>query len=239
MSPKKLTAAHMAAALEQRTGHAFRDPDRLQRALTHASARGHAGTEYERMEFLGDRVLGLVIAEMLVAEFPEASEGELSRRLNALVNAGTCATVADEIGLHEFILAGNDIRTLKGRKRVNIRADAMESLIATIYLDGGLDAARPFILTYWEPLSRIATADRRDAKTELQEWAHQVSGSPPDYVLESREGPDHDPIFRVTVRIPSYQPGQGTGRTKREAEQTAAAAVLVREGIWPAAKSAP
>lgn len=232
MGPKDLTAAQLAAALEERIGLAFADPDRLRRALTHASARGQAGPDYERMEFLGDRVLGLVIAELLFRTYPDASEGELSRRINALVNAETCASVAEQIGLHEFILAGNEIRTLTGRKRVNIRADAMEALIAAIYLDGGLEAARKLILKYWEPLSQLAAADRRDAKTALQEWAHQVSGKAPVYSLESRQGPDHDPLFRVCVHVEGFEPGRGSGRTKRQAEQTAARSVLLREGLW-------
>lgn len=227
-----MTAAQVAAALEQQTGHVFRDPERLRRALTHASARGHDGSEYERMEFLGDRVLGLVVAEMLFDAYPDATEGELSRRLNALVNAETCAAVAEEIGLHELILTGSEIRIVTGKKRVNIRADAMESLIASIYLEGGLEAVRPFIRKYWEPRSRAATAARRDPKTALQEWAHQVSGNTPSYVIDSREGPDHDPVFRVTVHIDGYRPGGGVGRSKREAEQSAATAVLVREGVW-------
>lgn len=232
MASKRPTGAALAAALEEKTGHAFLDPDRLQRALTHASARGHAGPDYERLEFLGDRVLGLVIAELLYNAYPDAAEGELSRRLNALVNAATCADVAEEIGLHTLIHAGSEIRTLMGDKRVNLRADAMESLIAVVYLEGGLEAVRPFILRYWETRSKIVTAARRDAKTALQEWAHQVSGKPPFYEIESREGPDHDPLFRITVRIEGYDPAQGFGRAKREAEQNAAATMLMREGVW-------
>jgi ribonuclease-3 len=232
MGSQRPTAAALAAALEEKTGHAFLDAERLQRALTHASARSHASPDYERLEFLGDRVLGLVIAELLYRQYPDAAEGELSRRLNALVNAETCAEIAEEIGLHHLIRAGSEIRTLSGRKRVNLRADAMESLIAVIYLEGGLGAARSFIMRYWEQRSKAETAARRDAKTELQEWAHQVSGKPPAYEIEGREGPDHDPVFRVTVRIDGYDPAQGTGRAKREAEQAAAAAILLREGVW-------
>jgi ribonuclease III len=232
MSPKRPTGAALAAALEEKTGHAFRDPDRLQRALTHASVRGQTGAEYERLEFLGDRVLGLIIAEHLFASWPDAAEGELSRRLNSLVNAETCADVAEEIGLHELIHAGSEIRTLTGRKRINIRADAMESLIATIYLEGGLGAVRPFVLRYWEPRSKAVTASRRDAKTALQEWAHQVSGEAPLYKIENREGPDHDPIFRVSVTVPGYASAEAEGRSRREAEQNAATTVLLREGVW-------
>jgi len=229
---KRMTGQALAEAVEARIGYAFQDHARLLRALTHASARGSAGEDYERLEFLGDRVLGLVIAEMLFSSYAVATEGELSVRLNALVNAETLAELADEIGVSDLIQAGTDIRTPKGRKRVNLRADVMESLIAALYLDGGLDTARRFILKYWEPRSREAGAARRDAKTELQEWAHQKAGAPPVYRIESREGPDHDPLFTVSVEIEGYRPGEGKGRSKREAEQAAATMVLRREGIW-------
>jgi ribonuclease-3 len=229
---KRMTGKALAEAVEALVGYAFQDHARLQRALTHASARGSAGEDYERLEFLGDRVLGLVVAEMLFGSYSAATEGELSVRLNALVNAETLAELAEEIGLSELIQAGIDIRSPKGRKRVNLRADVMESLIAALYLDGGLETARRFILKHWEPRSREAGAARRDAKTELQEWAHQKTGAPPLYRIESREGPDHDPLFTVSVLIDGFQPGEGSGRSKREAEQAAAAMILRREGVW-------
>ncbi|TGQ46752.1 MULTISPECIES: ribonuclease III [unclassified Mesorhizobium] len=231
---KRLTAGALAEALKERTGHTFSDHQRLQRALTHASARGsHAGVDYERFEFLGDRVLGLVVADMLLAAFPDAAEGELSLRLNALVNAEALAEIAEEIGLPELIRAGSDVRGLDGRKRVNLRADALESLIAVLYLDGGLEAASAFIHKYWRPRSQAIGAARRDAKTELQEWAHQAAaGAVPVYAIDSREGPDHDPLFTVSVKVGAYPPASGSGRSKREAEQAAAAALLLREGVW-------
>jgi len=231
---KRLTADALAEALVQRTGHAFADRQRLQRALTHASARSsHAGVDYERFEFLGDRVLGLVVADMLLAAFPNAAEGELSLRLNALVNAEALSEIAEEIGLPELIRAGSDVRGLEGRKRVNLRADALESLIAVLYLDGGLEAARAFIERYWRPRSQAIGAARRDAKTELQEWAHQAAaGATPAYRIDGREGPDHDPLFTVSVKVGQFAPAIGSGRSKREAEQAAAAALLLREGVW-------
>lgn len=218
--------------IEEKTGHVFEDLERLERALTHASARGRTGADYERLEFLGDRVLGLVIAEMLFSAYPTADEGELSVRLNALVNAETCAAVADELGLYEFIRTGADIKTLTDKRLMNLRADVMESLIATIYLEGGLDAARAFILRYWEPRSRESGAARRDAKTELQEWAHQQGGAHPIYIVDGREGPDHDPLFSVKVTVAGFAPGLGKGRSKRIAEQEAAEEILYREGVW-------
>jgi ribonuclease-3 len=232
MERARSTGKELAQTLEERIGHAFRDERLLQRALTHASARGGKGADYQRLEFLGDRVLGLVIAEMLFQEYDVADEGELSLRLNALVNAETLAGIAEQIDLIDLVRAGGDIKTLSGRKRVNLRADVMEALIAALYLDGGLDVARTFIVRYWQPRSREAGAARRDPKTELQEWAHQVSGTAPSYSIESREGPDHDPVFTVSASVDGYAPAAGTGRSKREAEQAAATAMLMREKIW-------
>ena len=222
--------AELSASIAAITGFAFADLALLRRALTHASA-GEGG-DYQRLEFLGDRVLGLVVAQMVFEANPGAPEGELSLRLNALVNAETLADIADEIGLSGLIVAGSELRTLTGRKRVNLRADVMEALIAALYLEGGLEAARNFIRRYWEGRSKAPTAARRDAKTELQEWAHQAARAVPVYAVESRDGPDHDPVFEVSVRIEGVEPAIGSGRSKREAEQAAAAAVLVREGVW-------
>ncbi len=239
MTRQKLAADELARQLGKVTGHRFAAPGRLERALTHASARGRDGADYERLEFLGDRVLGLVVAEMLFRDYPAANEGELSVRLNQLVSAETCAAVAEEIGLHEFIITGTEIKSLTGRKRQNLRADVMESVIATMYLDGGLDAVRPFIHAHWSDWARSEFAARRDAKTQLQEWVHQLSGSRvPVYTVESREGPDHDPVFTVVVAVDGIEPARGTGRSKREAEQTAAEAMLMREGVWLTGKEA-
>lgn len=219
-------------ALAALTGHVFARRSLADAALTHASARGASRIDYQRLEFLGDRVLGLVVAEMLYAGFPDAPEGELSLRLNALVNAEALAAVADETGLGELIRAAADVRALSPRKRINVRADVMEALIAALYLDGGMEAARGFILRWWEPRARAAGAARRDPKTELQEWAHQVSGQAPVYETQGREGPDHDPVFSVVVRVEGRRPAEATGRSKREAEQNAATAMLLREGVW-------
>jgi len=163
-------------------------------------------------------------------------EGELSLRLNALVNAEALSEISEQIGLPELVRAGSDVRNLEGRKRTNLRADALESLIAVLYLDGGLDAARAFIHRYWQPRSQAIGAARRDAKTELQEWAHQAAaGAVPAYRVDGREGPDHDPLFTVSVKVGSFAPAIGSGRSKREAEQAAASALLLREGVWSAA----
>ncbi|QPC87273.1 ribonuclease III [Mesorhizobium sp. NBSH29] len=232
MATRKLTGEALAVELKSVTGHLFRDHARLRRALTHASARGSTGSDYERLEFLGDRVLGLVIADLLFNAYPDAAEGELSLRLNALVNAETLAEIAEEIGLPNLIHAGGEIRSMEGRKRVNLRADALESLIAALYLEGGIEAAQNFILRYWEPRSKALREARRDAKTALQEWGHQAAAATPIYAMESREGPDHDPVFTISVTIGEFEPGRGVGRSKREAEQAAATALLLREGVW-------
>ncbi|MBB5701333.1 ribonuclease-3 [Ochrobactrum daejeonense] len=232
------SAVQAAAILEERTGHRFLDLKRLDRALTHSSVQAPSRANYERLEFLGDRVLGLTVAEMLFDAFPEASEGELSVRLNALVNAETCAAIADEMGLAELIHTGSDIKSLNDKRLLNVRADVVEALIATIYLDGGLEAVRPFVKRYWKKRSQQTGAGRRDAKTELQEWAHQQGNVHPSYAIVSRSGPDHDPLFTVEVTVKGFAPETGQGRSKRIAEQSAAEAMLYREGIWKRDNSA-
>jgi ribonuclease-3 len=238
MTSKRQTGAALADALRERIGYGFSDVERMERALTHSSARRQTGSDYERLEFLGDRVLGLVVADLLFNAFPGATEGELALRLNAMVSGQACAEVADEIGLSDFIRADSGLKSLKGPKGRSTRADVMEALIAAIYLDGGLDAARPFILKYWEPRSRMAGGAGRDAKTALQEWAHQAAAATPAYTVEGREGPDHDPLFTVSVAVGALAPATGAGRSKREAEQAAAAAMLKREGVWAVAEDA-
>lgn len=222
----------ISSGLEERIGYSFKDAGRLQGALTHASARPSGGTDYQRLEFLGDRVLGLVVADWLYEAYPKATEGEMSVRLNALVNAETLAAIAEEIGITEWIKAGRELLGVAGRKRVNMRADVMEALIAAIYLDGGFAPAQAFIRTFWRNHADSAASARRDAKTELQEWAHQAKSLTPAYKVVSRTGPDHDPVFVVAVTIAGIADETGTGRSKREAEQAAATAVLKREGVW-------
>ena len=140
-------------------------------------------------------------------------------------------------GLRGEARTGADIRSLTGKRRLNIRADVMESLIAAIYLDGGLEAARTFIIRHWEERAKSPASARRDAKTELQEWAHRQDGLHPLYVIEKREGPDHEPVFTVSVKVGTLKPGYGTGSSKREAEQNAAADLLAREKVRPAGEA--
>ncbi|MFZ1774175.1 MAG: ribonuclease III [Rhizobiaceae bacterium] len=223
-----------AVHLTRVTGHRFADIDRLKRALTHSSARkASAGSDYERLEFLGDRVLGLLVAEMLFARFPDATEGELSLRLNALVNAETCAEVADDLGISQFVRTGAEIGTSAVAKLRNLRADIVEALIAAIYLEGGLDAVRPVIENFWGKRADQTAPARRDPKTALQEWAHRAATALPAYEILSREGPDHDPQFTVQLAVKGFAPTRAQGRSKREAEQRAATAMLDRENGWP------
>jgi ribonuclease-3 len=232
MTKAQTLSAADRSKLESLIGHEFAEKGRLDRALTHASARTQKGGNYERLEFLGDRVLGLCIAELLFKTFGNAAEGELSVRLNQLVSADTCASVADELDLHLFIRTGSDVKKLTGKRMMNVRADVVESLIAALYLDGGLEIARGFILKYWKKRAVRADGARRDAKTELQEWAHAKFGVTPLYRVEERSGPDHDPRFTVTVEVAGVAPETGVDRSKRAAEQVAATKMLEREGIW-------
>jgi ribonuclease-3 len=231
MKPKTLSAEEQSQ-LEEVIGHVFTDKHWLDRALTHSSTGTARNANYERLEFLGDRVLGLCVAELLFKTFKAAEEGELSVRLNQLVSAESCAMVADELELHRFIRTGADVKKLTGKRMLNVRADVVESLIAALYLDGGLEVARAFVLRYWQERATQPNAARRDAKTELQEWAHANFGVTPAYRVDDRSGPDHDPRFTVTVEIPGVTPETGSDRSKRAAEQVAATKILEREGVW-------
>lgn len=228
----KALSAEDRSKLEELIGHHFADKQRLDRALTHASTGSAKVSNYERLEFLGDRVLGLCVAELLFQSFPAATEGELSVRLNQLVSAESCAQVADELELHRYIRTGADVKKLTGKRMLNVRADVVESLIAALYLDGGLEAARQFILRNWTERATRADGARRDAKTELQEWAHANFAVTPSYRIEDRSGPDHDPRFTVTVEVKGVAPETGVDRSKRAAEQVAATKMLEREGVW-------
>ncbi len=225
-------SAEDRAKLETVIGYQFAEKERLDRALTHSSARSAKGSNYQRLEFLGDRVLGLCVAELLFQTFRDANEGELSVRLNQLVSAESCAMVADDLELHQFIRTGSDVKKITGKAMMNVRADVVESLIAAIYLDGGLEAARGFVLRHWKDRAVRADGARRDAKTELQEWAHAKFGIAPTYRTDDRSGPDHDPRFTVTVEIEGVAPETGIDRSKRGAEQVAAMKLLEREGVW-------
>ncbi len=218
--------------LETRIGHRFSDVELLVRALTHSSAAVMAGVrDYERLEFLGDRVLGLVIADVLLKRFPSEPEGDLAVRLNALVRAETCTEVARELDLSAFVRLTPGEEKAGAGDRSSVLADICEALIGALYLDGGLEVARLFVERYW--LSRLEGMKRppRDAKTELQEWAQSRKLGLPKYTEVSRSGPDHAPEFEVKVMIADIAPVVASGSSKRAAEQAAAEAMLLREGL--------
>lgn len=226
-------------ALQDTLGHVFSDPALLRRALTHASA--DSAVSNERLEFLGDRVLGLVIAEKMHQLYPLEPEGVLTRRLHALVRWETCALVGEAIGLWpQLILTKSETANDGGRARGAIVGSAVEALIAALYLDGGLKAASAFIEKHWLPLLDSIETDRRDAKTRLQEWSQgrgRGESGAPSYALVSRDGPDHAPHFVVAVTVAGHEPATGEGSSKREAEQAAAAALLARAGVKDEKKS--
>jgi ribonuclease-3 len=221
-------------SLEDRIGYRFADAALLDCALTHISAlkgaRNRAGS-YQRLEFLGDHVLGLVISDMLFRAFPKADEGELSRRLADLVRKDTCADMARAIDLGAAIKLGASEANAGGRARPAILADVCEALIGAVYLDGGYPAADALVERLWQARMHAHPQPLRDPKTVLQEWA-QARGLPtPNYREVARSGPDHNPQFRVAVQLPDFAPAEGSGRSKRAAEQAAAAALLSREGV--------
>jgi ribonuclease-3 len=228
---RKRTAA--ASVLEKTIGHRFKDRDLLERSLTHISALagGSRTNSYQRLEFLGDHVLGLIISDMLFRAFPKADEGELSRRLADLVRREACADVARAIELGTALRLGASEANAGGRMRTAILADVCEALVGAVYLDGGYDDATKLVEKLWGERMRAPVRPLRDPKTILQEWA-QARGLPtPTYREVERTGPHHDPEFRVAVDLPSREPAEGLGRSKRTAEQAAAAAMLNREGV--------
>lgn len=220
------------AALEQRLGHTFSNRQLLETALTHASAVEAGGATYQRLEFLGDRVLGLVIAEMLIELFPAASEGELSRRLTALVRNEACAAVARDLDLGSVIRLGSGEAQSGGRRKAAILGDVCEAVIGALHLDGGIAVARRFIAERWQGRMQDFGGALRDAKTTLQEWSQGRARGTPAYEIVGRSGPDHAPQFEVEVRVDMTVPMRGEGRSRRDAEQDAAARMLVREGVW-------
>jgi ribonuclease-3 len=225
-------------ALERRIGHEFSNRELLLTALTHASAIGDftepLRANYQRLEFLGDRVLALVIAEMLLEAFPRATEGELAQRLTGLVRNESCAEVAVALDLGQAIrLGGGEVQS-GGRKKAAILGDVCEAVIGALHLDGGVEAARRFVVAQWRERMLNSHGPLRDAKTTLQEWV-QAKGLPtPTYTIVDRRGPDHAPIFVIEVSVDKAPPARGEGHSRREAEQEAATNVLRREGVWSA-----
>jgi ribonuclease-3 len=221
--------------LESRIGYQFADKALLERALTHISAISggaqNRASSYQRLEFLGDHVLGLVISDMLYRAFPKANEGELSRRLADLVRKETCADVAKAMDLGPALRLGNSESHAGGRLRSTILADVCEALIGAVFLDGGYKAADALVTQFWKERMLKPPRPLRDPKTMLQEWAQGRGLPTPAYKELARTGPHHDPKFKVAVVLPDRAPAEGTGSSKRAAEQAAAAAMLTGVGV--------
>jgi ribonuclease-3 len=213
-------------AFAGRVGHDFKKPDHLIRAVTHSSMSSAHRDDNQRLEFLGDRVLGLVMAEALLRADPNATEGQLAPRFNALVRKETCADVARQIDLGAVLKLGRSEMKSGGRRKEALLADAMEAVIAAVYEDGGFETARAMVLRLWGDRIHQVEADARDAKTALQEWAQARGEVPPAYVEIARSGPDHAPQFTIEARLASGPAEQATAGSKRQAEQAAAAALL-------------
>ena len=219
------------APLAERLGHRFARPKLLVRALTHPSAakrRGARDDSYERLEFLGDRVLGLIVADLLLARFPGEAEGALAVRHADLVRRETLAEVAGELGLERHLRLAKGEEAAGERRNPALLANACEAVIGALYLDGGLDAARGLIESFWMARIESASEPPQDAKTGLQEWAQKRGLALPHYREVGREGPAHEPHFTIEVGVAGHQPAQGEGRSKRLAEQAAAERLLAR-----------
>ena len=221
--------------LEARLGHSFANRDLMHHALTHVSAGSAVrsrGESYQRLEFLGDRVLGLVVAEMLYAAFPGASEGELSRRFAELVRQESCAEVAATWGVGAHVRLGSGEAQSGGSRKSAILADVCEALIGAVFLDAGYGAASKVVAGAWQQRMMMPRRPLQDAKTALQEWSQARGRPPPVYREIGRSGPDHSPKFVIRVEIEGLVAAEGEGSSKRAAEQAAAEAFMSREGAW-------
>ncbi len=215
-------------AFQGRLGHHFAKPELLVRAVTHSSMVSVHRDDNQRLEFLGDRVLGLVIAEALLSADVNAPEGTLAPRYNALVRREACADVARQIDLGDVLKLGRSEMKSGGRRKEALLADAMEAVIAAVYQDAGFEVARDTVLRLWGARVTNVAEDARDAKTALQEWAQARGEPPPAYVEKARSGPDHQPIFTIEVRLAGGESETAQAGSKRHAEQAAAQALLER-----------
>ena len=215
-------------SFQDRIGHVFSRPELLAQAVTHASRSSPNRDDNQRLEFLGDRVLGLVMAEALFALDASATEGQLAPRFNALVRKETCADVAREIDLGAVLRLGRSEMLSGGRRKLALLGDGMEAVIAAVYLDGGFEAAREMTLRLWGARVRNVEEDARDPKTALQEWAQARGLAPPRYEELKRTGPDHAPEFTIAARLETGAQAQATAGSKRQAEQVAAQALMAK-----------
>lgn len=218
--------------ISEQIGYSFSDEALLVQALTHGSTQKHKG-DYQRLEFLGDRVLGLIVAEHLFRTHANLSEGELTAKHSALVRAEACAAAGDTIGLSDLVILGTGERAKGMNLNRSVLGDVMEALVAAVYLDGGLEKARAFVLQAWEAQFKKPAVAEKDAKTFLQEWALGRALPIPTYRIVSREGPEHEPVFVVSVEVKGKPEALGTAKSKQGAEKNAADVFLKREGIRP------
>lgn len=224
--------------LEERLGHAFGDRQLLERALTHVSANKQGAprsASYQRLEFLGDRVLGLAIAELLFASFPRAPEGEMSRRLAELVRKETCADVALDWDVGPFLRLGESELLTGGARNTAILGDVCEAIIGAVFLDAGYDAARALVERSWIERLKKPSRPLRDPKTALQEWAQGRGLAAPTYREVRRSGPAHAPVFTIAVQVEGFADENAQGASKRAAEQAAARGFMARQGIGDSA----
>ena len=213
-------------AFEERLGYKFKNPSPLIEALTHSSTSSPSRRDNQRLEFLGDRVLGLIISCALLKDDDQASEGLLAPRFNALVRKECCAEVAEEIDLGPVLKLGRSEMLSGGRRKKTLLGDAIEAVIAAVFLDGGFEAAQKVVLRHWSGrISNVKTL-ARDPKTELQEWAQSCGFPPPKYSLMSRKGPDHQPVFVIEARLENGLFIEASAGNKRDAEKDAAATLL-------------
>ncbi len=226
--------AEAVASLERRLDYSFNDRSLLERALTHSSV-GHgarAVEDYERLEFLGDRVLGLIVARDLFQRFPDSAEGELSSRLHALVSRDVCAQIAERLGVPEALRLAPGETKAGGRYKKTILGDACEALIGAVYLDAGFDRAHALFGPLWaEEMEALAPLTALNPKSRLQEWAAAAGRAAPVYAVVAREGPDHAPRFTVEVALPGVESARGEGGSRQDAEKAAAKFILEREGL--------
>jgi ribonuclease-3 len=218
--------------LLNKLGYSFEKPAFLDEALTHVSAPKADGQSYQRLEFLGDRVLGLAIADLLYRTFPGATEGELSRRLAELVRRESCAEIAIAWDVGPYLKLGAGEAHSGERRNPTILADVCEAIIGAVFMDGGYEAARGVIERAFQPLLEAPRRPLRDPKSALQEWAQGRGLPPPSYTIVEQTGPDHAPRFRVMVKVKGAETEFGLGTSKRIAEQAAARSLLLREGVW-------
>jgi ribonuclease III len=226
----RLSNTEALVKLEGLVGYQFKTRNLLEMACTHGS-RKNKQMDYQRLEFLGDRVLSLVIAQELYERHADEREGKLAARLSLLVRAESCAAVGQVLGLEEFILLGTQEKRKGVHQALSVISDVVEALIGAIYLDGGYAPAQQFILHNWQDMLTKSQGDLKDAKSFVQEWALARAMPLPVYALMKREGSEHAPVFTIGLRVGELNPAEGQGHSKQVAEMAAANAFITREGL--------